>query len=281
MKSFQSVLTGYIRYKALVGVCIVCAANGHARADTIGAQDVFESTRYTSAHFVIQYSRQVPQEYAVTLARTAEKLYERITGEFNLIREKAWLCENRVTIFIAANAQEYLNVFQCPAWSAACVEYEKRLLYTYYNQAQFFVILAHELTHIIFREYVGSHALPLWVDEGMALYIEDKYTDNSRRSMMGMFEQALAQGRHIPLAELAGLTPASLRGKPAGYVSLFYAEAFSLINFMVQRYDKNGLNYFLYHLRNGSGVEGSLAKAFASAYTMADFEKQWLAAYRK
>lgn len=211
----------------------------------------------------------------------AEDFYRSITQEFNLVRDKLWLWENRAKIIIAKDREDYLRRFPCPSWSAACVDYVAKTIYTYPYQEGFSSNLAHELTHIIFREYVGPGGLPLWLDEGIAVYVDNKYGKGGYRMGFTLFKKAIREKRYIPLSELNYLTPGSLGGRSRDYVDLFYVESFSIIDFLIKKGSRDNFYRFLYFLRNGNNFNDALLKSYSSIRNMEDLEKQWIRFYQE
>ena len=52
-------------------------------------------------------------------------------------------------------------------------------------------VLTHELTHIIFREYVGfGWNVPLWLDEGVAMFMEKKKSVSMMKRELQKIKQA-------------------------------------------------------------------------------------------
>jgi len=222
-----------------------------------------------SEHFFINYHPDVKQDYVYKIKNKAEGFYRIITSEFNFTRNEFWLWENRAEIFIAKDRQDYLKRFNCSKWSGACVNYQKKLIYTYPDQERFVSILAHELTHIVFREFMGEGEFPLWLDEGISTYIEDKRGGGSYKKSLFLLEQSLKDGSYIKLSQLDKITSASLKNKPEEYINLFYVESFSLVNFLKREYGEYSFSRFLYYLRQGHSIEKALAKI---SYRLQDFE---------
>jgi hypothetical protein len=230
-----------------------------------------------SEHFVVSYAPGVSESYARKVKDEAEHFYRDITQEFNLIREKLWLWDNRARIFIAADREDFLRRFRCQSWSAACVNYRDKTIYTFPGQTDFSSILAHEMTHIIFREYIGYGRLPLWLDEGMAMYIQYKES-SSVSSLVSYTRRMVAQNQYMPFSEIQKVY--SLRNDSGG-VNTFYVQSFSMVYFLVSRYGAQYFKPFLYALKNGSGVEDALRKSFHSISDMSGFERLWKDYYQK
>ena len=230
---------------------------------------------FRSEHFLIYYPETIDESYARSTADLAENYYRDITQEFNLVRDKLWLWENRAKIFIAKDAQEYHDKFNCPAWSGACVNYEDKIIYTYPDQGNRSAIFIHELTHIIFREYVGRGKFPWWLDEAAATYVEDKYSGNRYQGRLGILKNAISNKQYIKFSDLNQMGSSTLDMAAKGTVDLFYIESFSIVSFMVKRYGRDNFSQFLYFLRDGSTFEEAVLKSFQSVRSIDDLEGQW------
>ncbi|MFH1771479.1 MAG: peptidase MA family metallohydrolase [Candidatus Omnitrophota bacterium] len=235
-----------------------------------------------SEHFIIKYHSDVDTGYVNEIKSLSEDLYRKITEEFRLIRDKLWLWENRARVFIAKDSEDYLNRFSCPSWSGACVEYDSKIIYTYPHQNNFKSLFAHEMTHIIFREYVNSGRVPLWLDEAIASYIEDKYSDGRHKKRIPWLKRVITEDRYIIFSDLEVITGTDLRNVSSDYVNLFYIQSFSIINFLVEKYGNDNFSRFLFFLRRDHGVDEALAKGFHHSFrNRVNFEKQWKEFYTK
>lgn len=225
-----------------------------------------------SDHFIITYAKDVNESDVYKLRDDAEYLYRKITQEFNLVREKLWMWENRAKILIASDRQSYLRDFRCHDWSGACVDYYNRVIYTYPHQQNFYSLLTHELTHIIFREYVGFGKLPLWVEEGVANYMEHMGSF-SEKIMTSSTKQLISENKYIKFSELQNIY--TLPSGNEAYVQLFYLQSYSMIYFLVNRFSRANFSLFLHYLRDGDSLEVALPRAFRSINTLEDFENLW------
>jgi hypothetical protein len=234
-----------------------------------------------STHFVIRYQKGVDKSYLYQIKDTAEKFYNVITSEFHLVRDKVWLWENRAEIIVARDQENYVRLFPCSEWSGACVDYQAKKIYTFPNQEKFYSILAHELTHIIFREYTRGGIFPLWLDEGIATYMEDKHTKSVYRQGLAFLKQRIKQNAYIRFSQLDGVTVGDLRGKGPDYVNLFYLQSFSIVYFIVKRYGSDTLYRFLYYLRHGSSLQKALSRIVYDFKTLEDLEQAWKRFYQE
>jgi hypothetical protein len=250
-----------VRYMSITLMLVFLFVSG-----TLLAQDAKE---LKSDHFIIMYTNE-SNDSVYKVKDDAEYLFRKITDEFGVMRTTLWTWDNRTRIHIAKDRNDYTSRFNCPSWSAACVDSYNRLIYTYPNQERFSVILAHELTHIIFREYIGYNRLPLWLDEGMASFME--YKDTYQASgIMAYTKEIIKQGGYIPFAQIN--TMYSLSGFTD--TSLFYNQSFSMVYFLIKRFSREDYGTFLSYLKQGNSLEDSLRKAFPLITDMKNFEEAW------
>lgn len=222
-----------------------------------------------SEHFIINYA--LESENSVYKIRDdAEYCYRTITQEFGLTQTSLWSFENRAAIFIAKDRQDYLSQFNCPPWSAACVNYFRRIIYTYPSQENFSQMLMHELTHIIFREYIGFGRLPLWVDEGMATYISKRGSLEEQLAVTSI-KQLISTNKYIQFSRLN-----SIYALGTGIdTAVFYEQAFSIIYFLRKRFGREDFAEFLSYLKSGSNIEEAIRRAFSGIGDMNALEEAW------
>ncbi len=238
------------------------------RTEARGSFDNFKEER--SEHFLIYYDSKVKGAKVSTVRKLAERHYRLITQEFHLIRDKLWSWDNRAKIYIAKDKNQYHELFNCQSWSGACVDYRNKIIYTYVGQNSFSRVLVHELTHIIFREYVGKNTLPLWLDEGVATYMEDKHSGGHYRRYLKNISRKISDDTYIPIDELAQMSSQVLALKKKDYVDLFYAESFSVVNFLITKYGRNNFSRLFSYMAKGLSAKDSLAEVY---FDFRKFEK--------
>jgi len=237
-------------------------------------QDV-DLSQTRSTHFMINYHKEVPKSYADKVKNIAEKYYRIITQEFNFVRDKPWIWDDRTEIFIDKNVTDYIARSGCGDWSRACVRPRIKIMYTYYQSSDFSATLAHELTHIIFYEYIKGAKVPLWLSEGMATYIENKKTAGLYDKRLYILKSKIKDGSYIKFSELNSVTRASLDMASNDYVQSFYLESFSIVNFIIRKHGRYKFSQFLKCIGSGYSLEQSLKKVFYQSKSLEDLEKHW------
>ncbi len=211
-----------------------------------------------TTHFVIYY-RGAKDSFLYKLIEKAEDYYDRIADDLGFRRFDFWLWDNRAKIYIYDTAEEYQQETRQPAWSAGCASPAAKTITTYSNAQGFFdSVLPHEMSHIIFREFVGfdNPAVPVWLEEGVASYQQIKRDSGIKMRL----KTALADGTFIPLESLKNMSPAMMMN--TAMVELFYLEASGAVDFLINEYGKDNFVLFCQQLRDKRVFERALTYAY-------------------
>jgi hypothetical protein len=121
--------------------------------------------------------------------------------------------------------------------------------------------MVHEMTHLLLNEAIISpiSRVPAWFNEGLAQYFESSpsRTDSSVLS-------AARSGDLLPLTAMRGQP-----GRPAD-VRLFYAQARSLVRYMVETYGEDRISALVDALNSGKAFEDAVASAYGRPAELID-----------
>lgn len=215
--------------------------------------------------------------FAERVLRTAEAYYVTISRKLGFPRyENFWLWENRCRLYIYENRSRYLHFTRQPLWSDGFADYDKRYIASH-EEAQEFenVLLPHELTHLLFRDFIGknNYRIPRWIEEGVAVSQEEPKLDQFE----ALVKHAIAQGRYIPVSLLSHVQLVG-QSDPAA-IQLFYAEAQSVVRFLMEGAGDRFLR-FCVDLRDGKSMEEALRRNYRQSFSsLDDLERKWLATY--
>jgi hypothetical protein len=229
---------------------------------------LWETTK--SQHFIVYYQDASYRAYVDKLILKAEEYYQSIVEELGYRRFDFWTWDNRAKIYLFNSDQDYQKDSGRLAWSGATVHVKKRTIHTFINQEGFFEsMLPHELTHIIFREFIGMKVtLPLWIEEGVACS-QEKSTLNERLQFV---KNLVKSNMYLPLDNITKIADYNLV-----VPKVFYAEAASLVVFLLkQDYGGNKFLEFSRKLRDGSTWQDAL-KDIYGIKSLSELEEQWKA----
>ncbi len=238
-----------------------------------------------SAHFIIYYQNS-SKDFLDKLEDRAEDAYRGIADELGFFRDQPWLWDKRASIYVFDSKQEYLAYTGMPEWSGGSARPYEKKVFTYAESYKFFEsTLVHELTHLIFHEFIGKDSLvPLWIDEGAAVYMERLKKSGF---LKGGIEAMVKEGKVIPFKEILRVSSKDLdidsnRENPVSkaYVDRFYTQSWSMVYFLIKKYDLYRFKQFAREMRRGMDFEKSFYRIYSGLKNPEEWEKQWEEFYR-
>jgi len=223
-----------------------------------------------STHFIVYY-KNAPSDFIERLIEKAEEYYDKIADNLGFRRNDFWLWDNRAKIYIDDDAEDYQAATGQPAWSMGAAIPKDKVIRTFPGIPGFFeTTLPHEMGHIIFREFVGfdNNALPLWLDEGVASYQENFRHLTANR----LVRKAIENDKFINLEALSKLNPQKMQDKEL--VNIFYAEAVSIIDYLVKEFSEDNFVRFCYYLRDTKNLQKSITSAYPFR-NMQELDQAW------
>ncbi len=234
----------------------------------------FEKT--ASRHFEVYREKSVDESFVKEVLTFAEKYYDELTQKLGFIRYDYWTWDDRAKIYIYGDKESYLEDTGQPAWSGGVASYREKTIRTFPRSAGFFdSLLPHEIGHIVFREVIGSHHVPLWLEEGVACYLEPARRFGSRKTVL----DAVEDGTFIPLEKLNTMNPREMSDH--AQVELFYAESVSLLTFIIERFGIDRFNKVCDRVRDGKSFERALKLTLFGVQSLEDLSQMWEDSLRK
>ena len=211
-----------------------------------------------SNHFIIYY-KNAPEDAINRVITNVEDYYNEIANNLGFTRFNFWLWDNRAKIYIYDNAKDYHTSTGQPQWSAGGTQMAQKTITTYPGAPGFFErILPHEMGHIIFREFVGFYntAVPLWLDEGVAMYQER----NKSIYSYGYLRQAMARGTFMNIEQLSVYNVAVSTDQMK--VQLYYMESLSIVTYLIREFGRDRFVIFCQNLRDKMNLERAIASSY-------------------
>lgn len=203
-----------------------------------------------------------------SVADIAEANYNRIMVDTGLFSFKP---KGLYQIVIYGSKEEYLRKTSQPEWSGGLTV--GNAIYTYLGP-HVAGTLAHEMTHLVFYEYmVRLRPETTWINEGLAVFEEATALGRTPKPFPGM--QGAVRREPLPLDHMIRSTPATERDRP---VSDWYAQAESMVRFMIEKGGRMGFSQFLSGLRDDKPLSQALGRAYPGTWNdLESFERSWRA----
>lgn len=224
-----------------------------------------------SLHFNV---RAYGSERAREAADLAESLYNRIMADTGLYSFKP---PGLYSIVVYGGREEFLRKTGQPEWSAGLAA--GNAVYGYDGPA-LAPVLAHEMTHLIFHEFMGPGRRDSpelrWINEGLAVYEEFSGSAlGGAPSGWSPEQRYLLKSRPIPFDQMAALVPATERERAVG---LWYQQVGDVLRFLIERGGRNGVGQFLSALRRGRSQDEAIRESFPGLWGgLRELEAAWRA----
>ncbi|MFH0796393.1 MAG: peptidase MA family metallohydrolase [Candidatus Omnitrophota bacterium] len=236
------------------------------------AEENWKETR--SQHFIVCFT--ADKDFAQKILNASEEYYKSIAYDLGYQRyENFWLWEERAKIYTYPDHDTMISATNQPGWTQGVTFYDRRTICTYWGNKNFMeTILPHELTHLIFRDFIGfKNNAPLWLDEGVA-----QWTEKRRSGSVQEYDAyLLRQNRFIPLFVLIKLDNIDLKSKKyEKFINIFYHQSLSLVNFLITQHGTTKFTTFCRRLKEGELFEDALRFSYSpSLKSLSDLETQW------
>jgi Flp pilus assembly protein TadD len=149
-------------------------------------------------------------------------------------------------------------------------------------------IVYHEYTHLLLASAVRS--IPVWLNEGLAEYYSSYQLSADRRSAeiggivdwrLASLRDRLLPERLLPISEIIAVDAKTALHDASGRRSLFYAESWALIHYLLSQVPDGGarLNAYATAVAEGRPPADAFSQAFGA--TPAEFDKRLYAYVRR
>ena len=254
------------------GVCLVFGVWNLVIAAVTAATAAPEWKVLKGQHFLVHYTGS--SDFAEKIADKAEEYYGKITADLGFAKhDNYWLWDDRVKIFIYPSKNNFAAATGAPDWAVGKAVGAKREISTFAGDESFGdSVLPHEMTHLVFREFLGlkDSNVPLWLNEGVA-----QWEEATRRSQRVRLAVSLVRGgaaitfRKFMQMDVRAVVESGKAGE-------FYAQAVSLVGFIIETRGSDAFRRFCSELRDGRTVDDALKFAYPDALRNIDsLEQAW------
>jgi hypothetical protein len=196
------------------------------------------------------------------IAEHCERLYSKIMSDTALY---SFLPKEPYRVTIYGGRGEFLDKTKMPDWSGGLSIGSR--IYAFEGR-ELPGTLAHEMTHLIFGEYLGRDDLSLrWVNEGLAVYEEQEALAAAG------FATDTGPARVLSFQEMLLLAPI---GEDRRDVSAWYRQVGSVVRFMIERGGRVGFGQFMRALKDGQRTDDAVRTGFPGVWNgLDDLERAW------
>jgi hypothetical protein len=218
--------------------------------------------------FVIRYTAG-DDGLATELVRDSLQIRERVIADIGVdFTERT---EIRLSPTIEAFREAQPGRAWIPIWAAGVAYPEQNVIVLLSPRAvkgsrmNVVHVFAHEFSHIALGRALGGVTVPVWLNEGLAMYEAREWTF----SRISVLTRASLMDRLIPLPILTLSFPAEK--EPA---ELAYAESFMFISFLINKVGREAFHRLIRDYTRYGDLAGALRRG--TGMNPADLEERWL-----
>jgi hypothetical protein len=219
-------------------------------------RDAREEAEYhegETSHFRLKYNGGAAPELAQDVLKTLESQFEEIAATLNYVPPEP------IGVILYTN-QTFTDITRAPSWSGALNDGRLRVpvegLTTMTDELS--RVLKHELTHSFVGQKTGGRC-PVWLQEGIAQYMEGKRSRSNAGSLTAAYE------RHMEFSLLSYET--SWLTLPKDAASVAYAWSLAVVETIVTENGMDDLERILEHIAAGSSAEDAIRAILHADYS--------------
>ena len=179
--------------------------------------------------------------------------------------------KQQVSIILPSSDIEYDRLLRgiVPEWSGGvAIHKEGRIILKpgeYFDAQQYREVVLHELTHLYLAEFIGEDRLPLWINEGLAMYLSSRSISWQENIFIG---NSITSGNVLQLAEIDSLLI-------FGFIKakLAYLEALLAIQYIIDSHGKEVLINLIHAFRDNKSTNQIFFEHLG--YDYYDFENKF------
>lgn len=180
---------------------------------------------------------------------------------------------NKILVMLFNTRESYMTYTKRPAWSGAASDLQSDTMYVL-EGSNFYPLSVHELTHLYFDGYFLPSISPLWLSEGMAVYMQI-YATRQKPNWVDPGIKRILQGQYIDLEQMMQME--DLSALNTEQAELWYTQAFSVVDYLLNRHGRDEFYRFCNELKAGEPVHLALYRAYGMPFNkISVLQNVWL-----
>ena len=181
---------------------------------------------------------------------------------------------SKILVMLFDQKQSYMDYTKRPAWSGASSDLQSDTMYVI-EKTGFYALSVHELTHLYFDQYFLPTLSPLWLSEGMAVYMQIYASKQKPSYIVKRLKQILETGKLIPFDEM--MSAQTIKDYPTDKAEMWYTQAYSLVDYLLNTRSRDEFYKFCTELKNGTPVHQALYRAYGMPFNkVSTLQNVWL-----
>jgi len=181
---------------------------------------------------------------------------------------------NKILVMLFNAHQSYMDFTKRPAWSGASSDLKTDTMYII-EQTGYYPLAVHELTHLYFDGYFLPTISPLWLSEGMAVYMQIYATKQTPDWVNRSLGRILEEGELIPFEEMTSVE--DLKDYSDDQAALWYTQAYSIVDYLLNNRSRDEFYRFCNELKANTPLHQALFRAYGMPFNKVSvLQNVWL-----
>lgn len=177
-----------------------------------------------------------------------------------------------VMLFLAK--QSYMDYTHRPSWSGASSDLQSDTMYII-EKTGFYALSVHEMTHLYFDQFFLPKLSPLWLSEGMAVYMQVYATKQRPSYVDARLKQILQTGKPLPFEQM--MSTETLKDYPRDQAEMWYTQAYSVVDYLLNTRSRDEFYKMCDELKNGTPIHQALYRAYGMPFNkVSSLQNVWL-----
>ncbi|MGB2579863.1 hypothetical protein AAIR98_001782 [Elusimicrobium simillimum] len=180
---------------------------------------------------------------------------------------------SKILLMMFSNQESYSSFTQRPPWSGAAADIERDTLYVVENDG-FYPLSVHELTHLYFDGFFLPGQAPLWLSEGMAVYMQS-HTAHGEPEWVKRSVAKFKKGQYMAFEDFVKIT--SLENFTSEQAEMWYSQSYSIVKYMMNMRTRDDFYKFCVNIKSDMPEYQALYRAYGLPFTrFSVLENVWL-----
>jgi hypothetical protein len=158
----------------------------------------------------------------------------------------------------------YIVAFAIPQKNLIVIDYSKMRTHPFSIE----VTLKHELCHLLLNHYIKRENLPKWLNEGIAQWVSGGIGELIMNGDRSILDGAILSGKPINIRALQDRFPEDRKS-----LILAYEASKSLVEYIINKYSKDGILKILRYLKDGDKPDVAIMKGLS--ISVDELGKEW------
>lgn len=180
----------------------------------------------------------------------------------------------KILVMLFDQKQSYMDFTKRPSWSGASSDLQADTMYVI-EKTGFYPLTVHELTHLYFDQYFLPQLSPLWLSEGIAVYMQVYASKEQPGYAVRRLKQILQTGQLIPFEEM--MAADTLKNYTTDQAEMWYTQAYALVDYLLNTRSRDEFYKFCTELKKGTPTPQALYRAYGMPFNkISTLQHVWL-----